>query len=101
MTVTLVILFGAVVGLICHSIKGSGYSLWWDIMLGIAGYTMSSVAVTFFYLLYHFGRIDVIGINWYSLTIGSIGALTLIYGTLIYNRPHLMSKIGFSVVVIK
>jgi uncharacterized membrane protein YeaQ/YmgE (transglycosylase-associated protein family) len=88
MIVGLVVIFGAVVGLICYSIKGSGFGLWWDVILGIAGSIISSFVMTAAYLLNNVGKADVIGLNWYSVTIGTIGAVTVIYGAWLYNRAN-------------
>jgi uncharacterized membrane protein YeaQ/YmgE (transglycosylase-associated protein family) len=88
MIVGLVIVFGAVAGLIAFAINGSGYGLWWDVILGIAGSIISSVIMTAAYLMNHFGKADTIGFNWYSMTVGAIGALALIYGGWLYKRAN-------------
>ena len=85
MIIGLVLIFGAVVGIIAFSTKGAGYGLWWDIILGVAGSIISSCVMTAAYVLNQFGMADNIGFNWYSMTVGVIGALTMIYGTLLYN----------------
>lgn len=86
MIVLLVVVFGAVSGIISFSIKGSGYSLWWDVILGIAGSIIASCIMTAAYELNQFGKADVIGLNWYSVTVGIIGALIMIYGIQLYKR---------------
>ncbi len=58
MIVGLVLIFGAVVGLVCFTIYGSGYGLWWDMLLGIGGYVISSCVITGAYLMNNFGRND-------------------------------------------
>jgi uncharacterized membrane protein YeaQ/YmgE (transglycosylase-associated protein family) len=88
MIVLLVIVFGAVVGIVSFAIYGSGYGLWWDVILGIAGSVISSSIMTGAYLMNHFGRADDIGFNWYSMTIGAIGALVMIYGSWLYKRAN-------------
>jgi uncharacterized membrane protein YeaQ/YmgE (transglycosylase-associated protein family) len=90
MIILLVLVFGAVVGFIAFAVKGSGYGLWWDIMLGIVGSIIASFVMTTAYILNRFGRADVIGFNWYSMVIGTIGALTVIYGAWLYNRANLI-----------
>lgn len=88
MIVGLVIIFGAIVGIICFSIKGAGYGLWWDIILGIAGSVISSCVMTGAYLMNHFGRADTIGLNWYSMTVGTVGAIMTIYLAWMYKRAN-------------
>ena len=86
MIVGLVVIFGAVVGLICFGIKGSGFGMWWDIMLGIAGSIIGSFIMTAAYVFNQFGKADNIGLNWYSMAVGIVGALVVIYGAWFYNR---------------
>lgn len=85
MIIGLVLVFGAVVGLAAYFIYGSGYGLWWDVILGIVGSIIASCIMTAAYVLNHFGRADVIGFNWYSMVVGSGGALVMIYGTWLYK----------------
>lgn len=92
MIIGLVVVFGAVVGLICFSIKGSGFGLWWDMILGIAGSIMASFVMTAAYLVNNFGKANVIGLNWYSMTIGAVGALAMIYGVWLYNRANSITQ---------
>lgn len=101
MIVGLVILFGAVVGFICFSIKDSGFGMWWDIILGIAGSIISSVLMTASYMLNGFGRADTVGFNWYSLSVGVIGALVMIYGAWVYKRSSSLAGIRFHIVRVK
>ena len=93
MSVGLVIIFGAIVGLICFGIKGSGFGLRWDIMFGIAGSIIASFIMTAAFVLNRFGKADDIGINWYSMTVGTIGALVIIYGAWLYHRTFPVRQI--------
>ena len=86
MVIGLVIIFGGVVGLACFAIKGSGYGLWWDISLGASGSVFGSVIMTTTYLVSYSNKADIIGLNWYSMTIGAIGALMAIYIGWSYNK---------------
>ncbi|GEM_PF-1629489 len=86
MNAALVIIFGAIIGFACYSIYGSGFGLWWDIALGIAGSTIASAVISTLYMLNNFGRPDVIGLNWYSMTVGAIGALLVIYAGLLLKK---------------
>lgn len=88
MSVGLVIIFGAMVGFIASKVRGSGFGLWWDVYLGIAGSIIASFIMTAAYLLNNIGKADVIGLNWYSMSIGTIGAVTVIYGAWLYNRAN-------------
>ena len=101
MIIGLVIVFGAVVGLICFYIKGSGLGLVWDIMFGIAGYVITSSIMTGAYVINSLGKENIIGFNWYSMGIGISGSVIMILGAWLYNRPNPISKIGFMLVTIK
>jgi uncharacterized membrane protein YeaQ/YmgE (transglycosylase-associated protein family) len=89
MIVGLVIVFGAVVGLIAFNFKGSGYGLGWDMILGVSGSIISSVIMTGAYLMKGFGEADNIGLNWYSMTVGAVGALVMIFGMKLYKRASI------------
>lgn len=88
MIISLVVIFGAVAGFACYLTYGSGYGLWWDIILGIAGSIISSFVMVSAYLVSGFGRSDVIGFNWYSIMVEIVGALIMIYGVLLYKRAN-------------
>jgi uncharacterized membrane protein YeaQ/YmgE (transglycosylase-associated protein family) len=82
----LIIVFGAVAGSISFSINGSGYGLWWDVILGIVGAVIGCSVMAGAYIMNHFGRPDAIGFNWYSLTVATIGAIMAIYLTSMYKE---------------
>lgn len=88
MVIGLIIIFGSAVGIVCFTAnKGSGYGLWWDVILGVSGSIISSFIVTVAYLFNYFGKADAIGFNWYSISVEVGGALTAIYlGLAVKNR---------------
>jgi uncharacterized membrane protein YeaQ/YmgE (transglycosylase-associated protein family) len=88
MIILLVIVFGTVGGIASFAIKGSGYGLRSDIILGIFGSAIASSIMAAAYELNHFGRPDAFGLSWYSLTVGTIGAVTAIYLTWMYKRAN-------------
>jgi uncharacterized membrane protein YeaQ/YmgE (transglycosylase-associated protein family) len=91
MIIGIVLILGAVVGYACYKIYGSGYGLWTDISLGVAGYIIASAIMTTAYVWNGFNKEDVIGLNWYSMVIGVAGALAVIYGGLIYRKSNLLN----------
>jgi len=101
MSILLVIIFGAVVGLLAYNLKGSGFGLVWDMLLGITGYIITTFVMTGAYLMNGFGRANIIGLNWYSMCVGVTGSLMMIYGVWLYNRANPISKIGFVIAKIK
>lgn len=86
MSTLFVIIFGAVVGFAAFFIKGSGYGLLWDISLGVAGSIIASCVMAAGFLFNHFGRADVAEFSWYGITIGTVGALIMIYSVWLYKR---------------
>lgn len=90
MIVLLLVFFGAIVGLICFAIYGSGYGIWWDVVLGISGSIIGSSIMTAGYFMYHFGRADVLGFNWYSLSIGMVGAVAVVYVGMLFKKFKLI-----------
>jgi hypothetical protein len=90
MIIGFVVIFGAVVGLASFNAFGSGYGLGWDVILGIAGSIISSFIMTAAYILNGIGKADVIGLNWYSMVVGGVGALALIYGVRLYKISNLI-----------
>lgn len=86
MTVIFIIIFGAVVGLIAFKVRGSGFGLWWDIYLGVAGSAFASSIMMLGYLVNVVPRQSVIGINFYSSIIGITGAIALIYAVWFYRH---------------
>ena len=101
MIVGLVVVLGAIVGLMCFVVKGSGYGLPSDVILGISGSIIGSFIMTAAYTLNYLGKANIIGLNWYSITIGTIGALVMIYSAWLYKGKSLISKIGFNIIKIK
>src|SRR5436305_861059 len=93
MIVGLVVVFGAVVGLACYYIEGSGYGLGWDISLGVAGSILASCLMTVLYLLGYFAKADTIGLNWYSLAVGSVGACASVYVGLLFKKISVTLKL--------
>lgn len=89
MIIGIVIILGAVVGYASYKVYGSGYGLWGDVSLGVAGYIIASTLMTTAYVWNAFNKEDVIGLNWYSMVIGVAGALSVIYGGLIFRRSNL------------
>jgi hypothetical protein len=64
--------------------------MWWDVILGTAGSIISSCIMTGAYLTNGFGEADVIGFNWYSITVGVVGSLMLICGVKLYKRANII-----------
>lgn len=73
MGIILWIVFGAIVGFIASNIMGSGDGLVRDIILGIIGSVVGGFIMNFF------GQSGVTGFNLYSVIVGVIGAIVLIY----------------------
>jgi uncharacterized membrane protein YeaQ/YmgE (transglycosylase-associated protein family) len=93
MIIGLTVIFGAVVGMTCFFVKGSGYGMRRDVVLGIVGYVLSNSVISASYLMNGFGRPNVIGLNWYSLSIGTAGAVAMVYGMALYKQAE-FSYIG-------
>jgi len=85
MSVEIVIFYGALVGLIAFKVRGSGFGLWWDIYLGVAGSAFASLMMISGYFLNVFAARDVMGMNLYSITVDITGALALIYAARFYH----------------
>lgn len=93
MIIGLVVILGAVVGLISYAFYGSGYGLWWDILLGTAGSVMASSVMVAAYVLNLSVRADDIGFTWYNVAIEVAGACALIYGGLLFKKINFIAKI--------
>jgi uncharacterized membrane protein YeaQ/YmgE (transglycosylase-associated protein family) len=93
MVVGLVVIFGAVIGLMCFSVRGSGYGLGWDMGLGISGSIMASFVMTAAYVFNLFTKAGAMGLNWYSLAVTVGGACMLVYGALLFKKINKMVRI--------
>ncbi len=96
MIIGLVIVFGLLVGFISYKIYGSGYGLWSDMALGVAGSVLGSFVLSFCYTLNYFNQ-DTVGFNWYSLGVGMLGATATIYGGLLFRNFALRRINRFSI----
>jgi uncharacterized membrane protein YeaQ/YmgE (transglycosylase-associated protein family) len=93
MTVEIVIICGAVVGFTASKLQGSGFGLWWDIYLGIAGATAASLIMIYAYFMNFFATRDVVGMNLFSIVVDIAGAMMLIYAAQFYHRISLIKQI--------
>ena len=80
MNILLLLIFGAVVGLIASFIMNSGGGILWDILLGIIGSFVGG------FIMNLFGSAGVTGFNLYSILVGVIGAVIVIYIGRLFRR---------------
>jgi len=85
MSVGFIIFYGAAVGFIASKVRGSGFGLWWDIYLGVAGSIFASLLMICGYFMNVFAGREVMGINLYCITVTVTGALALIYAARFYH----------------
>ncbi len=90
MSFILVIIIGAVVGFIVSKIRGSGFGLWKSIVLGIAGSAFASSIMFFGYVMNYFPWRNIVGINFFSISVDITGALIFMYLVWTYNRARLL-----------
>jgi len=96
MSVEIVIICGVLVGFIASKVRGSGFGLWWDIYLGVAGSAFASCLMISGYFLNIFANRDVVGINLYSIMVSITGALALIYAARFYHGAiHFGQRVYF------
>lgn len=101
MSVEIVIICGALIGFIASKVRGSGFGLWWDVYLGIAGAAFASCIMISGYFMNVFPMRDVMGMNLYSIGIDITGALALIYAARFYHGAIHFSNWGKSKVIFK
>ena len=101
MVVILVIIVGALLGFISFKVYGLGYSLGSYIVLGIVGSVAGSVITTVSYVLNQFNKENAIGLNWFSLTVAAIGAISLICASLLFKKLIAYTRIGLPFKVFK
>jgi uncharacterized membrane protein YeaQ/YmgE (transglycosylase-associated protein family) len=85
MSVGFIIIYGAAVGFIASKVRGSGFGLWWDVYLGVAGSAFASCLMISGYFLNVFANREIAGMNLYSIMVGVTGALALIYAARLYH----------------
>lgn len=73
MNIVFLIVFGAIVGFIASHLMGEGAGLLWDIILGILGSILGGI------IMNALGSSGVTGFNLYSIFVGVIGAVVVIY----------------------
>lgn len=91
-----VITYGVVIGFIASEVRGSGFGLWWDIYLGVAGATFASLIMVYGYFFNFFPTRDVVGLNLHSVGVDIIGALGLIYIEQLYNKINSIRQIRYN-----
>lgn len=95
MGIMLIIICGAIVGYAASRMKGSGFGLWWDIYLGVAGSALASCLMIYLYFMYNFPIRIILGLNLYAALVAVTGALVLIYlPGLIKNYPASLRVAG-------
>lgn len=93
MSVGIVIIIGAMVGFMASKVRGSGFGLWWDVYLGVAGSTLASSIMIYGYFMNILPKQNVIGMNLYSIAIDITGAVVLIYIAWFYNKASSVRQI--------
>jgi uncharacterized membrane protein YeaQ/YmgE (transglycosylase-associated protein family) len=73
MGILFLIIFGALVGFIASHLMGQGSGLMWDIILGIVGSVVGG------FIMNAFGHSGITGFNLYSIVVGVVGAVIVIY----------------------
>jgi uncharacterized membrane protein YeaQ/YmgE (transglycosylase-associated protein family) len=73
MNILLLIVFGAIVGVLASWIMGTGHGILWDIVLGIIGSFVGG------FIMSLFGSTGVTGFNLYSILVGVLGAVIVIW----------------------
>jgi uncharacterized membrane protein YeaQ/YmgE (transglycosylase-associated protein family) len=101
MDMAIVIIFGGLIGLIASYVKSLGLGLLWAVYLGTAGSIFASLITIYGYLINFFAERNILGMNFNSIAVDVIGAIMFISAARFYNKPNLMSKIGFNLVTIK
>jgi uncharacterized membrane protein YeaQ/YmgE (transglycosylase-associated protein family) len=84
MGILYLLLFGAIVGVIASYLMGSGGGLLWDIILGIVGSLVGG------FIMGLFGHSGVTGFNLYSVIVGVLGAVLVIWiGRSLRHTSHM------------
>jgi uncharacterized membrane protein YeaQ/YmgE (transglycosylase-associated protein family) len=73
MNILLLIVFGAIVGVLASWIMGTGHGILWDIVLGIIGSFVGG------FIMSLFGGSGITGFNLYSILVGVLGAIIVIW----------------------
>ena len=73
MGIIFLIVFGGIVGFLASHIMGQGQGLVWDIVLGIVGSVVGGLIMNML------GYKGISGFNLYSLIVGVVGAIIVIY----------------------
>ncbi len=83
MNLLFLVIFGALIGFLASYIMGTGRGILWDIILGIIGSIVGG------YIMNFFGQPGVTGFNLYSIIVGVLGAIIVVFlGRLFIGQQH-------------
>lgn len=86
MSILIVIIVGAVIGLLASKVKGSGFGMTWDMYLGITGAMFVSSVMVFAYYTNFSPKQNVIGANFYSIIVDIAGAAFFILAAAFFHK---------------
>lgn len=86
MSILIVIIVGAVIGLLASKVKGSGFGMTWDVYLGITGAMFVSAIMVFAYYTNFSPKPNVIGANFYSIIVDITGAAFFILTATFFHK---------------
>ena len=96
MMVGFVIVFGAAIGFIAYKIQSTGFGLWWNVYLGIAGAVLANCIMAYGYLMNFLSNRDVASLNLFGIMVDIAGAAIFIYAARFYSRAGSVRRMRYN-----